>query len=117
LFELFVGQPLFDSIMTTPPILVRQMLEVTDDDMPERWQAQWEKLNVASPGEESACSLQDWLEDMYFDGERRADLSREDIQRVGALIRRMLLLEPHARATAKEILRDPWWHEVSHTRT
>ncbi|KAF1359210.1 hypothetical protein EJ07DRAFT_166225 [Lizonia empirigonia] len=82
LFELVVGQPLFDSFMTTPKIL------------------------AASLGKESACSLQAWLEEMYFDGERSEDLSRGDILQVGALIRRMLLFESRARASAKGVLQD-----------
>ncbi|KAF2449339.1 kinase-like protein [Karstenula rhodostoma CBS 690.94] len=111
LFELVVGQPLFDSFMTTPTILVRQMLELASDELPERWQEQWRNMEAASPGEESACSLQGWLDEMYFDGERSEDLSRGDILQVGALIHRMLWFEPRDRASAKEILQDPWLHE------
>jgi hypothetical protein len=108
---LVVGQPLFDSFMTIPTILVRQMLEVASDELPERWQAQWHKMDAASPGEESPCSLQSWLEEMYFDEERSADLSRADILRVGALVRKMLWFEPRDRMPAKEILQDSWLHE------
>ncbi|KAF2628840.1 kinase-like protein [Macroventuria anomochaeta] len=111
LFELVVGQPLFDSVMTTPTILVRQMLEMASDELPERWQAKWRVMEAASPGEESVYSLQAWLEEMYFDGERSEDLSREDILRVGALIRSMLRFEPCARASSKDILQDSWFHE------
>ncbi|KAH8708479.1 kinase-like domain-containing protein [Phaeosphaeriaceae sp. PMI808] len=77
LFELIFGQPLFDSFMTTPTILMHQMLEMSSD------------------------------EEMYFDGERSEDLSHGDILRVGALIRRMLLFEPSARPSPREILQDP----------
>lgn len=97
--------------MTTPAILVRQMLELTRDELPECWQAQWRNLDAASPGVEDIHSLQSWLEEMYFDGERNADLTREDILRVGALVGRMLRLEPRARASANEILQDPWFRE------
>jgi hypothetical protein len=111
LFELVVGQPLFDSFMTTPTILVRQMLEMVNDDLPDRWQEQWRAMNTASSDEGSTYSLQGWLEEMYFDGERNEDLSRKDILEVGALIRSMLRFEPSARALSKDVLQDPWFQE------
>ena len=46
---------------------------------------------------------------MYFDGERNKDLTREDILKVGELVRRMLRYEPSMRASAREILQDPWF--------
>ncbi|XPT00654.1 Non-specific serine/threonine protein kinase [Ascochyta lentis] len=112
LFELIVGQPLFDSFMTTPAILVQQMLETVGDDLPDRWQKRWHVMNTALSNEEYPHSLQSWLEEMYFDGERSEDLSREDIIRVGALVRSMIRLEPSARASPKDILQDPWFREA-----
>ncbi|QDS72140.1 hypothetical protein FKW77_004169 [Venturia effusa] len=111
LFELIVGQPPFDSSMITPTILVRQMLETVDDELPDRWQQTWRTMDSASPGEESGSTLQEWLEEMYFDGERNSDLTRGDISHVGRLVRRMLRLEPSKRASAEEILRDSWFCE------
>ncbi|KAI0809592.1 kinase-like protein [Xylaria sp. FL0064] len=109
LFELVVGQPPFDSFMTTPTILVRQMLERASDGLPERWQQTWRAMDSASPGEKSGYTLQEWLEEVYFDGERNEDLTREDILKVGELVRRMLRFEPSMRASAREILQDPWF--------
>ncbi|KAF2277201.1 serine protein kinase [Westerdykella ornata] len=109
LFELVVGQPPFDSIMTTPTVLVRQMLEMASDELPERWQQTWCAMDSASPGEQSDYTLQGWLEEMYFDGERNEDLTQEDIRKVGELVRRMLRFEPSMRASAKEILQDSWF--------
>ncbi|OCL14021.1 hypothetical protein AOQ84DRAFT_394724 [Glonium stellatum] len=94
LFKLIVGQPPFDSFMITPIILIRQMLEMA---------------NSASPGEKSGNTLQEWLEEIYFDGERNKDLTREDILKVGELVRRMLRFEPSMRASARDILQDPWF--------
>ena len=95
--------------MTTPTILVRQMLEIASDGLPERWQQTWHAMDSASPGEKSGYTLQEWLEEMYFDGERNEDLTREDILKVGELVRRMLRFEPFMRASAREILQDPWF--------
>ncbi|KAF2023257.1 kinase-like protein [Setomelanomma holmii] len=109
LFELVVGQPLFDSFMTTPAILVRQMLETVSDNLPDRWQNEWRAMNGTLTSDKSTCFLQSWLEEMYFDGERSEDMSREDIVRVGVLIGSMLRLEPSARASAKAVLQDAWF--------
>jgi serine/threonine-protein kinase SRPK3 len=97
--------------MTTPTILVRQMLEMASDELPERWQHTWHAMDGASPGESSGYTLQQWLEEMYFDGERSEDLTRSDIHKVGELVRRMLRFESSMRASAKEILEDPWWQQ------
>jgi serine/threonine-protein kinase SRPK3 len=109
LFELVVGQPPFDSFMTTPEILVRQMLETVNDDLPERWKSKWHAMKDTLPDNSPTYSLQDWLEEMYFDGERRKDLSREDIVQVGVLIGSMLRMEPSARAPAKAVVQDAWF--------
>lgn len=95
--------------MTTPTILVRQMLEMASDGLPERWQQKWPAMDSESPGEKSGYTLQEWLEEMYFDGERNEDLTREDILKVGELVRRMLRFEPSLRASAREILQDSWF--------
>jgi serine/threonine-protein kinase SRPK3 len=109
LFELIVGQPLFDSFMTTPAILVRQILETVDDDLPERWKREWHTMKEMLSNNDSTCPLQDWSEEMYFDGESREDLSREDIVRLGVLIGSMLRMEPSARASAKAVIQDAWF--------
>ena len=95
--------------MTTPTILVRQMLEMSSDGLPERWQQSWCVMDSKTPGEKSNYTLQEWLEEMYFDGERNEDLTREDILKVGELVRRMLRFEPSMRTSAREILQDSWF--------
>lgn len=56
--------------MITPTILVRQMLETASGNLPERWQKAWSDMEAASPGDVSNNTLQSWLEEVYFDGER-----------------------------------------------
>ena len=46
---------------------------------------------------------------MYFDKEKRQDLSKEDIIRVGALVGSMIRLEPSARASVNTVLQDAWF--------
>ena len=97
--------------MTTPTILVRQMVKTASDELPDRWQQAWDNMTNASLGEISRCTLQEWLDEMYFDGERNGELSREAILKVGELVRRMLLFEPSKRASARELLQDSWFSE------
>uniref|UniRef100_A0A093VIB6 non-specific serine/threonine protein kinase n=1 Tax=Talaromyces marneffei PM1 TaxID=1077442 RepID=A0A093VIB6_TALMA len=78
LFELFVGQPPFDTIMKTPAIL-----EDSFDAMPSE-----------STEEIPGPSFQEWLEEMYFDSDRKETLSREDIVQLGEIIGRLLRFEP-----------------------
>ncbi|KAL1858582.1 hypothetical protein Plec18167_003547 [Paecilomyces lecythidis] len=111
LFELFVGQPPFDSFLITPEILVSQMLEMTSDELPKRWQAPWETMSQNITIDTSGPNLQEWLEEMYFDGERKEDLTREDIIKLGKIIGKLLRFEPYSRASAREILDDPWFRE------
>lgn len=78
-FELIVGPSLFDS-MATPPLFVRQILEIIDE-FPDRWQEKWRTLDTALLNEVPPYSWQEWLEEMYFEGARREDFSREDLQK------------------------------------
>ena len=86
------------------------MLERTSDGLPERWQKQWRAMDSASPGDHSGYTLQGWLEELYFDGERNEDLTRGVIVKVGELVGSMLRLEPSSRASVKEIVQDPWFN-------
>ncbi|KAF2766562.1 kinase-like protein [Teratosphaeria nubilosa] len=113
LFELYTGQPPFDSIMITPPLLVSQMLGSTQDVLPERWEAAWQAMRPPPADVEDCLSLQELLEEIYFDdGNLRKDLSRDDIRELGRLIKLMLRLEPAARASAREILESPWFRDA-----
>ena len=54
---------------------------------------------------ESPCpGLQELLEEMYFDCEGKEDLTREDIAKLGQIIRKLLWLEPSTRASARSLV-------------
>lgn len=90
---------------------------MANDELPERWQQKWRAMDSAAPGERSGYTLQEWLEEIYFDGERNHDLTREDILNVGRLVRSLLQFEPSNRASAEEILQDSWFKgESSNTK-
>ncbi|KZF25835.1 kinase-like protein [Xylona heveae TC161] len=109
LFELVTGQPPFDSIMIKPVSLVSQMLETTGEDLPERWKPTWHIMNGINPNAESGITLQDWLEEVYFHDGKKVDFGKEDILKLGKLVHIMLRFEPPARASARDILNDPWF--------
>lgn len=113
LFELFTGQPPFDTFFITPRILVDQMREMASDDLPERWQGIWDTMNAGDDikPQSSGPNLQEWLEEVYFAGPQSPDLTRGDIARLGQIIGRLLCFEPSARASARQILGDPWFNE------
>jgi serine/threonine-protein kinase SRPK3 len=66
-----------------------------------------DEVTAESPGP----NLQDWLEEVYFEGRQNPDLTREDIVRLGSIIKRLLCFEPWARASARQILEDPWFND------
>ncbi|KAJ0415656.1 kinase-like domain-containing protein [Aspergillus carlsbadensis] len=118
LFELFTGQPPFDSSMITPAILIGQMREMASDDLPERWREMAdtryknEDADTKTANSTPGPNLQEWLQEVYFEGSSRTpDLDRADIQRLGGIIARLLCFEPDARASAREVLEDPWFDE------
>ena len=88
------------------------MQEMASDDLPKRWQKIWDTMSKgdAVTAESSGPNLQEWLEEVYFDGRRTPDLTREDIMRLGGIIGSLLCFEPSARASARQILDDPWFN-------
>lgn len=83
------------------------MQEITGEIIPGRWQNLWEAMDSGITADsEPGSGLQEWLEEMYFDGERRQDLTGEEITRLGSVILKLLRFEPSARAEAREILDD-----------
>ncbi|KAF3031853.1 hypothetical protein E8E11_000245 [Didymella keratinophila] len=126
LHEPVAGQPPFDDFWPTEAsYLVHQVLQTVDEELPARWQEKWgvmdlvrqiskKKLEVIHGiplDEDIVCQIQDWLEQAYFEERNSEDLDRADIERIGALIRKMLRLEPSTRASAKHLLQDTWLQE------
>lgn len=89
------------------------MIEMASDDLPERWSEIWDTMEKddAVISESPGLNLQEWLEELYFDERRTPDLTRDDIGSLGKLIARLLCFQPSARASAKQILDDPWFNE------
>ncbi|KAF4483451.1 CMGC SRPK kinase [Fusarium agapanthi] len=109
IFELITGQPPFDVVMLTPSVLVEQMIELTSDELPSRWQAKWHAMQEDVPQKNGGFTLQKWLEETYFGNNKQAEFTTEEIARVAQAIAGMLKLEPSLRATPSEILAQDWF--------
>ncbi|KAG5810591.1 hypothetical protein H9Q74_005726 [Fusarium xylarioides] len=109
IFELITGQPPFDVIMLTPPILVEQMIERIDDELPSRWHAKWQAMQGTPAQPDDGMNLHSWLEEVYFDADKKAEFTKNDIKRAAELIARLMRFEPSLRAPPDEILAESWF--------
>ncbi|PSK34543.1 Protein kinase dsk1 [Elsinoe australis] len=110
LFELVSGQTPFESDNATPESIARQMLYLIRDEFPERWAGKRRALEEQM-AESRASSLREWLGLLYFDSEEGVAFSKDEVERVGGLVERLLRFEPGERASAEEILDDEWFDE------
>lgn len=62
--------------------------------------------------EEDRLTLQQWLEELYFDDEKTVELTRKDITELGALLQRLLRFDPSARSTASAIVKQGWFQSI-----
>ncbi|RBR16009.1 hypothetical protein FVER53590_11132 [Fusarium verticillioides] len=109
IFELITGQPQFDVIMLTPPILVERMIELIDDELPPRWRAKWQAMQGTPTPPDDGMSLHSWLEEVYFDTDKTAEFTKNDLKRAAELIARLMRFEPSLRASPSEILAESWF--------
>ena len=96
--------------MLTPRTLVQQMMEFATDELPARWQGEWQRMQGDLTHDQS-YTLQGWLGEVYFDDDKQAGFTREEIAGAAGLIARLLRFEPSRRATASEALADAWFKQ------
>ncbi|KAK8154053.1 kinase-like domain-containing protein [Phyllosticta citribraziliensis] len=107
-----------------------QLMETLDRisrEIPESWQEEWQAFKKQRRMFREEDYVKEYhriyentvaheLRKSYFDehyDEDEADVfSMKDINRVSKLIERLMRLEPSERASAAEILADPWWDDV-----
>lgn len=95
--------------MLTPPVLVQQMMGFATDGLPSRWRDKWQAMQKDLPEEDQSYTLPEWLAEVYFDDNKHAEFTWEDIVSVGKIIESMLKFEPSLRAAAKHNLADSWF--------
>ena len=54
-------------------------------------------------------SLSNWLSEVYFDRETKAEFSTHDIQRLGDLLTKMMCYVPKDRLSTQDILKHEWF--------
>lgn len=97
--------------LLTPQILIGQMGEMASDNLPRICQETLDTMSEGPNDEDTRPYLQKWLEEVYFGGPHNPDLTEEDMLRLGLIIGKLLYFEPSARASARQILDDPWLQE------
>lgn len=108
IFELVTGQPPFDNFMPTKAALILEWLAMFGD-MPEEWRKQAKVVVADCKDDIDGCSLSSWLCETYFSSERKADFTKEDIQRLGDLLTKMMCYRPRDRLSAQDILKHEWF--------
>jgi serine/threonine-protein kinase SRPK3 len=66
--------------MLTPPMLVQQMIELMNDELPSRWQGKWQEMKGTAAQEDGDWTLQSWLEEVYFDKDKKTEFTRDEIR-------------------------------------
>jgi endogenous inhibitor of DNA gyrase (YacG/DUF329 family) len=59
--------------------------------------------------DEGETTLQEWLEETYFAEEKTAEFTEAEIFILGAVIQKMLKLDPSDRCEARDILMEEWF--------
>ncbi|KAG6120001.1 hypothetical protein E4U14_004337 [Claviceps sp. LM454 group G7] len=112
IFELVTGQPPFDTVAMTPALVVGQMIEVTSDEVPSKWQAKWHAMQQEAPEQDGSFTLKKWLQDVYFDSNKQAEFTPEEVTDIYEVVASMLRFEPSLRATPSESLARAWFQRT-----
>jgi hypothetical protein len=112
--------------------IVQQMID-TIGELPAEWQRSWSLmpkrgeyprvlsrycfvhtalLTLLEPVDEKKYNLEQLLQELYFDQDRVADFSQQDITRLAMLIVKLLRYRASTRSTAAEILSENWFSNV-----
>ncbi|KAL6914795.1 hypothetical protein FSST1_012555 [Fusarium sambucinum] len=124
IFELITGQPPFDTLGQTPPLLVEQMLEELSEELPSRWQAKWEvmhkelverranrKSTPEDDVEDEIFTLHEWLEECYYFDDKKPGFTKEELASMAEEIGSMMRFEPSLRATPADVLAHDMFRE------
>ncbi|SPO01704.1 related to multidrug resistance protein [Cephalotrichum gorgonifer] len=117
-YELVTGRTILDADFNNDLALIPQFKKVVGG-LPEQWiqDALDRGVLKESPDDSSAedfDTLEGELRRSYFEGYKAEtlQLSQGEIDTLGRYLRRMLVIDPERRATARELLQDPWVLEL-----
>lgn len=101
---------MFYGVFQPAPSTVRQMLSLATDELPDRWRQAWRKMDDSKPYAYPDDPFQTLLDLAYYSrGRECAEIDGKKLRQIGDIISRMLYFESSSRATAEEILCDPWF--------
>jgi serine/threonine-protein kinase SRPK3 len=69
-------------------------------------------LTLLEPDDEIKYNLEQLLQELYFDPDKVAEFTQQDITQLAKLIGKLLRYDPSTRSTAAEILSDDWFRNV-----
>ncbi|KAG6032002.1 hypothetical protein E4U40_006609 [Claviceps sp. LM458 group G5] len=96
----------------TPARIVGQMIEVTSEEVPSKWQAKWHAMQQEAPEQDRGFTLKKWLEDVYFDSNKQAEFTPEEVSDIYEVVAATLRFEPSLRATPSESLARAWFQRT-----
>ncbi|KAF2218775.1 kinase-like domain-containing protein [Elsinoe ampelina] len=121
IFELFLGQHPFDGITTRREELVKEMIEKLGP-LPKRWDELHRKLPPVgelhltaediADGWGKTYTLDEWVDACYYHRDSPQDLGSGGLDDLKRILRSLLRYEPSERATAAEIVQDPFFHDI-----
>lgn len=103
IFELVTGQPPFDESN-----LVNEW-KAMFGDLPEEWRKEGDAIGGIFWDDIPKPSITDWLREVYFEGESKAEFNKADIERLGDLLTKMMRYHPGDRLSTEDILRHEWF--------
>ncbi|KAG6044892.1 hypothetical protein E4U33_001465 [Claviceps sp. LM78 group G4] len=104
--------PPFDTVAMTPALIVGQIIEVTSEEVPSKWQAKWHAMEQEAPEQDGGFTLKKWLQDVYFDSDKLAEFTPEEVSDIYRVVAAMLRFEPSLRATPSESLARAWFQRT-----
>ncbi|KAK7548299.1 hypothetical protein IWX91DRAFT_351984 [Phyllosticta citricarpa] len=112
ILELATGHPPFEGLLSSPARHVREILSTIGGKIPEQWQQKAKKRNIPLQVWEDSDNEYTIQAQFQEYCPRHESWSTEDAWKMGELVEKMLVLGTAARASAREILADPWFANV-----
>jgi serine/threonine protein kinase len=69
-------------------------------------------LTLSEPYDELKYNLEQLLQELYFDPDKVANFTQQDLTQLANLIGKLLRYDPSTRSTAAEILSEDWFRNV-----
>jgi len=89
--------------MITKDLLIGQMIDEIGP-LPSRWQAKSKCAEMND--EDTKYTLEQWLFELYFDSDKKAQFTHEELQSWATVISRLMKFEASERASPADVLKE-----------